>query len=132
MEEKYKRKENFEQAYANLDEEDKKDLKEIGRKLEKIQKKNKDPNLSIKNKSLKKKIAKICLKLIEETPKDKTSIMETSYIITGNFIWYNYGDKLDELIDTAGNLELPEGYVSGDVFKMWEKMRKNFKKYLQN
>lgn len=132
MEEKYKRKEDFEQAYEDLNEEDKKELKEIGKELERIKKSNKDLYLPIEDKTLKKRIVKICLKLIEETPKDKTSVMETSYLITGSFIWYNYGDKLDEVLDIAGELELPEEHVSEDVFKIWEKMKKKFKEYLKN
>ncbi len=130
MEEKYRRKENFEQAYKNLDEEDKKELDEIDEKLKKIQYGNKNSNFPIKDKELKKRIAKICLKLIEETSNDKTSIMETSYIITRSFIWGNYGDKLDEAIDIAGELELPEYQVSGDVLQMWKEMKKKFQQYL--
>ena len=128
MEEEYKRKEDFKQAYEDLEEKDKKELDAIGKELEKFRKES--PNLPIKNKILKKRIAKFCLKLIEETPNDKTSIMETSYIIAGGFIWNSYGGKLDEAVDTAGDLELPEQHVSGDVLKLWEKMKKKFRQYL--
>ena len=131
MEEEYRRGENFEQAYEDLDKEDKKELDEIGKELRNIQDENKNPNLPINDKKLKKRIAKICSKLIEETPKDKTSIMETSYIITGSFIGSNYGDKLDEAVEIAGELELPEHHVSGDVLQMWEKMKKIFQQYLK-
>jgi len=124
------REENFEQAYEDLENEDKKELKQIGRALEIIQKANKDQNTSIKDKKLKKRIAEICLKLIEKTSYNKVSIMETSYIITGSFIWYNYGDKLDEAIDIAGELELPEQHVSGNVLKMWEDMKDKFREYI--
>jgi dsRNA-specific ribonuclease len=128
MEEVYKRKEDFEQAYEDLDKEDKKELEEIGKELKKYKEK---PNLPIEDKNLKKRIAKICSKLIEETPNDKTSIMETSYIITGNFVWKTYGDKLDEAMDIAGELELPEEHVtSGNVLDMWNKMKKIFQQYL--
>lgn len=128
MEEEYRRKEDFEQAYEDLEEEDKKELEEIGKELEKYKEK---PNLPIEDKNLKKRIAKICSKLIEETPNDKTSIMETSYIITGNFVWKTYGDKLDEAMDIAGELELPEEHVtSGNVLDMWNKMKKIFQQYL--
>jgi len=128
MEEKYRRKENFEQAYEDLEDDDKKELEEIGKELEKYKEKT---NLPIEDKNLKRRLAKICSKLIEETPNDKTSIMETSYIITGNFIWKSYGDKLDEAMDIAGKLELPEEHVtSGNVFDMWNKMKKIFQQYL--
>lgn len=129
MEEEHKREENFEQAYEDLDEEDKKELCEIGRELKKIQVENKNLGLPTKDKELKKRIAKICSKLIEETPRDKISIMETSYIITGSFIWHNYGDKLDEAVEIAGELEMPEQHVPGDVFKRWKEMKKKFQQY---
>jgi len=77
MEEKYKRKEDFEQAYENLEKKDKKELEAIEKELGKYKEK---PNLPIEDNNLKKRIAKICSKLIEETPSDKTSIMETSLL----------------------------------------------------
>src|SRR6056297_1876828 len=125
MEEEYKREGNFWQANEDLEEEDKKELEDIEKELEKVREKNKNQDIQ-KNKKLKKRIAKICSKLIEETPEDKIFIMETSYLITGTFIWCNFGDKLDEAIGIAGELELPEQHVSGDVLKMWEKMKKIF------
>lgn len=123
------RKENFEQAYKELNKEDKKELNEIGKKLEYIKKEN--PNFPIRDKNLKKRIAKICLKLIEKTPKNKILIMETSYIIAGNFVWFNYEDKLlDEVIEIAGDLEVPEQFASGDVFKKWNDIKNKLRKYL--
>lgn len=111
-----------------MEKEDKKELKEITKKLEKYKAKS---NLPIEDKNLKKRIAKVCSKLIEETPNDKTSIMETSYIITGNFVWSTYGNKLDEAMNIAGELELPEEHVSsGNVLDMWNKMKKIFQQHL--
>ena len=127
--EEYRREENFEQAYKDLDEEDKNELGEVSGELAGIQKANKEPNIPVKNKKLKKRVAKICLKLIEETPSDKISMMEISYIITGKFIWFNYGDDLDEAIEIAGELELPEEHVSEDVLKMWGEMKEKFRRY---
>lgn len=123
-----KRKEDFERAYEDLSKSDKKELKEIGEDLENFRRQN--PNIPIGDKNLKKRIVNLCLKLIEETPKNKIFIRETSYIITGNFVWFTYGDKLDEIMDIAGELELPEKYVSKDVFKLWEKMKKKLQKYI--
>lgn len=103
-------------------------MEEIGKELEKYKQK---PNLPIGDKNLKRRIAKICLRLIEETSNNKTSIMKTSYIITGEFGGSNYEDKLDEIIDIASELELPEEHVtSGNVLDMWNKMKKIFKQYL--
>ena len=48
-------------------------------------------------------------------------------LITGNFIWKRYEDKLDEAMGIAGELELPEEQVtSGNVLDMWNKMKKIF------
>lgn len=122
----YNRKEDFKQAYEDLEESDKNELDLINKELEKIKK---NSNLPVTDKKLKKRIAKICLKLVEETPDDKTSIMETAYIITGNFVWATYGDKLDEVMDLAGELELPGQQVSENVKKLWLKMKKKLQLY---
>src|SRR3989344_3825663 len=105
-------------------------MKQLNRNGKAVAKK--EPNIPVKNKKLKKRVAKICLKLIEETPSDKISMMEISYIITGKFIWFNYGDDLDEAIEIAGELELPEEQVSGDVLKMWGEMKEKFRRYILN
>ncbi len=111
-----------------MSEGDKKELSAIRDEIKKFEKEN--AGFPIEDKKLKERIVKICLRLIEETPNDKISMMETSHIITENFIWDNYGDNLDEAVDIARELELPERYVSGDVFRMWEKMENKFQQYL--
>ncbi len=121
-----RRIEDFNKAWEDLSVEIKNELKLIGAELEEL----KDKKKKIDEK-LKKQIAKICLKLINETPNDKTSIMETSFIITGNFVWYIYDDELDEVVDIAGELELPEEHVSGKVLKMWFDMKRKLEKYLE-
>lgn len=127
MEEEYKRKEDFTKAFEDLEDEDKTELKEIGKILDEYWGK---PKIKVSDVKLKKRIAEICLKLINETPNDKTSIMETSYIITGYFAWCSYGDSLDSAVSIAGDLEIPEEHVNGDVLKMWKEMKKIFEDYL--
>ncbi len=124
--------EDFEKAFKELEEEDQNELDKLRQKLQRIEKEVGDPNFPIDDVDLKKRIAKVCLKLVEETPKDKTSIMETAYIIAGHFIWSVYGDDLDSAIELAGELELPEKHVDGDVFERWRELRGKFEKYLEN
>lgn len=128
--EEYVRKEDFKKAFEELEENDKKELKEIGKALDEYWGK---PNILIEDKKLKKRIAKICLKLIEQTPNDKTSIMETSYIIAGYFAWCRYGDELDDVTIIAGDLEIPEEYVSEkSVDAWWKEMKEILEIYLKN
>jgi hypothetical protein len=120
--------EDLKEVFEELSEDVKRELDDLGEIL-KESVKGKDPNTEIKNKKIKDRIAKICLKLIEDTSKDERGIMETSYVITGYFIWYNLGD-LTDIIGEAGELELPAKHVHGDVFKRFDKMKKMFEKYL--
>jgi hypothetical protein len=122
--------EDFEKAFKDLEEEDQNELDALRQKLQKIEKEVGDPNFPIDDSDLKKRVAKVCLKLVEGTPKEKTSIMETANIITGHFIWSVYGDDLDSAIELAGELELPEKHVEGDVFEKWEELKEMFEKYI--
>ena len=117
------------QALENLKSEDKEELKQIYIELQTYLKSNENDFL-VKDNNLKIRIARICLKLIQETPKNKKAITGTSYVITGEFIWYKYGDQLDKAVTLAAELELPEQHVSGDVIKMWEEMKKIFYDYI--
>jgi hypothetical protein len=102
--------------------------RKTGEKIRKIWEDNR--NLPIHDGKLKKRIAKLCLKLIDETPNDKAAMMETCHIITGNFMWRHYDDELEDAIDLAGELELPEEHVSGDVMEKWAEMKEKFKAYI--
>ena len=63
--------------------------------------------------------------MIDDTAKEKTAIMETSYIITGNFFMANFDEQLNTALNIASELELPEHHVSRDIFKLWKKLKKN-------
>lgn len=118
----------IEKAYEDLSEEDRKELKEIGEELEKIQPETPDSPRKVNDECLKKRIAKVCLKLINETPKNIVDIAKTSHIITGQFIWYEFGNRLDEAVGIAGELEIPQ-HASRNIFEMWEEMKRYFEDY---
>ncbi|MDP3882063.1 MAG: hypothetical protein Q8Q31_04280 [Nanoarchaeota archaeon] len=125
------RREDFEKAYEDLGDKNKKELSEIQKELALAVEKNEGSSKLIKDKAIKKRIARICLRLAEETPKQEISIMETSYIITGNFVYYNYDDPLDEIIDVFSELELPVEQLSWDIFKLWDVAISRLKRYLR-
>jgi hypothetical protein len=117
-------KENFENVFQKLVEEDKKELDRISKELG--TRKTKD-NL-ISDKMLKKRISRLCFRLVDETSNDEELIKDTCNLLTGYFVWYSFGDERDEAFDIASELELPETHVSGDVMKMWMRMKNIFQK----
>lgn len=125
------RRSNFERAYNEMDEEDKEEISEIISELEKIGTGHAESDRFIKNKELKKRVAGFCLRLVEDTPKNRTTIMETSYVITGAFVDYEFGDDLDKVIRIAEELEIPHEYSDGHVFKLFDKMKKILVRYLR-
>ena len=54
-------------------------------------------------------------------------MMETAYLITGAFIWYDFGDELNDAFEIAGKLEIPEE----NTLELWSKMEKILRKYIQ-
>lgn len=84
------------------------------------------------DKSLKQKVAKFFLQLINKNyiENDKKTIQEISYIIAA-FILYEFEDELDNITEIAGQLELPEDYISGDVIELFNKMKKMLEDYIK-
>lgn len=123
-------REDFEKAYEELDEGDKAEFDSLAKELDKCDNGD-DSSIIIEDKNLKRRIAQICLKLVEETPKQEIPIMETSYIITGYFVRYNYGDQLDGIMDIFSELELPVEHLSMDIFKLWDIALSRLKRYLR-
>jgi len=117
---------DLEKAYEELSKEDRVEFEEIQKALIELQ----DDLDIIKEKEIKQRLAKLCLKLVNETPLDYVSIQETSYILTG-FIFYHFDDELDDIISNFGELELPKDLVDGDVFKRWEENKKLIENYLE-
>ncbi len=108
--------------------EDKEELDLLYKELNKIKDKNENNVKVVSDKKLKKRVAKFCLKLVNEAGDHEKSIQETAYTIAG-FMQFLFNDKLDEVASIAGELELPKSHVSGDVFKMFDKMKKMLEKY---
>ena len=121
---------DFEKAYRNLEKEDKEELENLYEELDKAQNEQSSPNELISDKDLQKRVAKICLILMEKTANNKTAVMEISYILTGKFINFIFPGKLGEAIDIFGQLELPEEHVEGDVEELWFRAKNLLKKYL--
>ncbi len=104
------------------------ELEEIRAELKIIQ--EEDPILFVTEDRLKKRIAKYSLEILDRTPREESSIMNVSHIVSDNFIWFNFEDELDEIMETLGELELPATQVSGDSFVMFEEVIENLRKYL--
>ena len=107
---------------------DRKELDVLYKELDSIED-DKEGVIIIQDKKLKRRVAKLFLKLVNTTGNDEESIQKTAYIITG-FIQYKFGDSLDEIISIAAELELPKNYVSGNFSGMFKNMEKMLKKYL--
>ncbi len=107
-----------------------KEIDLVVRELEKIYRKN--PTLEIKEMELKGKVAKICMKLIEETSRDKDSIKNISYLIGGIFTWYNFGDKLEEAIGLAIDIGREGDHLSlVDILNKRDKIKRILYQYLK-
>lgn len=118
-------------AYETLDEEDKVSLVMIKSKLNEYTKESGGVGCEIDDSQLMKKIAKVCLSLIDKTPKDQLAIMDVAFIISDQFVYFNYTDQdLQEIIDLADELQLPQEQLSEDVFILWDKLKKSCKRYL--
>jgi len=119
---------NLNKTIEELPKGDRKELDVLYKELDSIED-DKEGVIIIQDKKLKRRVAKLFLKLVNTTGNDEESIQKTAYIITG-FIQYKFGDSLDEIISIAAELELPKNYVSGNAPEMFKNMEKLLKKYL--
>ena len=121
---------NLYRAIEELSTKNKKELNFLQGELSKIEDKNENNVIIVKDKKLKNRVAKFCLKLVNETGNHKKLIQETSYIIVAGFIRYEFGDDLDKVTSIAADLELPKDHVSGNVFERFKNMKRFLEKYL--
>ena len=119
---------NLNKTIEELPKGDRKELDFLYKEFDSIED-DKEETIIIKDKKLKRRVAKLFLKLVNTTGNDEESIQKTAYIITG-FIQYKFGDSLDDVTSIAGELELPKNYVSGNFSEMFKNMGKMLKKYL--
>lgn len=112
-----------------LEDEDRKELESLYSELNRIEEVDENNITIVNDKKLKRRIAKFFLNLVEGAGEDKELIREISYDIAG-FMQFKFDETLDAITGMAGELELPEEHVSGDVIEMFKDMKKKLKKYL--
>jgi hypothetical protein len=120
---------DVDEAISRISEADRKELSEVAEELAQMTK-GKWPDDPITNESIKKRAAKIFLKIIKNTPEDRKAIMESCYVVTASFNDYIFGDDLDEAIKIADDLEVPQKYVYDNVFVMFGKLRIILERYI--
>jgi len=86
---------------------------------------NEDSSNIIVNKNIKRRIAALCLELMQKSTLDKKSIFETAYNLS---IFYGF-DYLDELNDILGDIYFLASDFNPDINK-WKQIEKQLKRYL--
>ena len=114
---------NADKAYLRLREKELAELETLRQELEGQELKNADASIPIKDEELKKRVARLCSKIAARTHEDKKHIRKTCYIISGAFSWHKYGDKLDDAVQIAKELELKDKHKEVDMFEMFRLMQ---------
>lgn len=81
--------------------------------------------------SLKIRIAKACLKMMEEAPLDKEEVMERAFELS-KFVEYEYDDALDSIFEKAAKLSPPEFNTDDFIFGLWNEMKEELEEYLDS
>jgi len=95
---------NTDKPYLKLNEKELEEMEELRQALEGAELKNADPGLPIKDEELKKESRDYALKYQQELMKIKAHKKNLLYNI-GAFSWHKYGDKLDDAVQIAKELE---------------------------
>jgi len=122
---------NTDKPYLKLNEKELEEMEELRQALEGAELKNADPGLPIKDEELKKRIARLCSKISARTHEDKKHIRKTCYIISGAFSWHKYGDKLDDAVQIAKELEIKEKHKDVDAFELFRLMQDILDDYIE-
>jgi len=125
-------KDGLDGAFDKLDEDERRELDSLREALRGIKDVDDNNVQLVKDKELKKRVARCILRLVKRTGQHEELIQETSYVITGYFIGYRWGDDLGEVIGIAGELELPKEHVSGDIFEMFAEMKTMLERYISS
>lgn len=89
-----------------------------------------DQNVSqVTDHALKRDLARFMFKVASAVEPDEVDFRRICYLLAG-FGKYWYSDDLDEVTSIAGDLELHEEHVPGDIPKMFRRMKKVLKKYV--
>ncbi len=118
--------------YVKISEVDLQELELLRQKLEGEELKNGDPTIPIKNLPLKIRVSKLCLKLLASTPTREPKIRETCSRIIGAFSWHVYGDKLDDIIKMAKELEDADIHKDEAVYELFRLMEEVLEEYTEN
>jgi len=113
---------NTDKPYLRLNEKELEELEELRQELEGAELKNADHGM-IKDEELKKRVARLCSKITARTKEDKKHIRKSCYTISGAFSWHKYGDKLDDAINIAKELEIKDKHKEVDVFELFRLMQ---------
>ncbi len=114
---------NADKEYLKLKGKDLDELEQLRQELAGQELKNADLSMPIKDEELKKRVARLCSKIAARTHEDKKHIRRACYIISGAFSWYKYGDKLDDAIQIAKELEIKDKHKEVDVFELFRLMQ---------
>lgn len=91
----------------------------------------KNKPLVINDWSAKKKLAEFLLKLAKKVLKgDDLRLQNTCYLIAG-FMFYDFGDELDDVLGLAGVLELPRHHVDGNPEVLFDKLKNDLESYIK-
>lgn len=123
---------NADKPYLKLNEKELEEIESLRQELEAQEIKNADPTIPIKDKELKERIVRLCAKISARTKEDKKHIRKTCFVISGAFSWHKYGDKLDDAIQIAKELEIKESHKKVDVFELFRLMQDILDDYLED
>lgn len=119
---------NPDKDYMKMQEEDLKELESLRQELEGMKLKNADPTLPIKDAKIKLRVSRLCSKLISRTPQKEKKIRKTCSMLIGAFSGHTYGDKLDEVIKIAKELENKKGSEDA-VYELFRLMQEILEEY---
>ncbi|GEM_PF-2591290 len=122
---------NADKEYLKLKGKDLAELEELRQELEAQELRNASQDIPVKDPELKKRVARLCSKIVSRTKEDKRHIRRACYIISGAFSWHKYGDELDDAIEIARELEIKEKSKQVDVFELFRLMQEILDDYTE-
>ena len=105
--------------------EDREELDQLFIELSKIP----QGKFDVKKDSLKKRVARFCYKIVNQTPDYPEDIQGTCYAIAG-FGQFVFGDSLDLAVQIAEELELPQHHIPGDVYQKFKRLKNMLELYV--
>ncbi len=119
-------KDNLENDLQNWDKKKVKDLAKLHTDIARV---SEGSLQKIEDKTLKKRVAEMCLQIINDTPQDVDLVLKRIPIIA-EFVEYDFNDKLDTIFAQAVQLIPPEDTSSQNVLSTWNSMKALLEDYL--